>query len=155
LIIASGWCWHCLKTGRPMVCKPIHHAGRTHATCRRRTDLCNRTQCGMDCRRSRRTMSVLARVRRIWYLPVKIALPVGHEAQIRPRSGLAAKQSVTVLNSPGTIDADYRGEIKASHQPRTNRFYHYERWTNRTNGRRQVWSHESIPGQWTRQDFVG
>jgi hypothetical protein len=36
-----------LKTGRPMVCKPIHH-GRTHATCRRRTDLCNRTQCGMD-----------------------------------------------------------------------------------------------------------
>jgi dUTP pyrophosphatase len=43
---------------------------------------------------------------------VKIALPVGHEAQIRPRSGLAAKQSVTVLNSPGTIDADYRGEIK-------------------------------------------
>ena len=41
-----------------------------------------------------------------------IALPAGHEAQVRPRSGLAAKHGVTVLNSPGTIDADYRGEIK-------------------------------------------
>ncbi|WP_342736112.1 dUTP diphosphatase [Bradyrhizobium sp. B117] len=41
-----------------------------------------------------------------------IALPPGFEAQVRPRSGLAAKHGVTVLNSPGTIDADYRGEIK-------------------------------------------
>ncbi|MDD1528364.1 dUTP diphosphatase [Bradyrhizobium sp. WBOS7] len=41
-----------------------------------------------------------------------IALPPAHEAQVRPRSGLAAKHGVTVLNSPGTIDADYRGEIK-------------------------------------------
>jgi dUTP pyrophosphatase len=41
-----------------------------------------------------------------------IELPVGFEAQIRPRSGLAFKNGVTVLNSPGTIDADYRGEIK-------------------------------------------
>ena len=40
-----------------------------------------------------------------------IALPDGYEAQVRPRSGLAAKHGVTVLNSPGTIDADYRGEI--------------------------------------------
>ncbi|MCS3475490.1 dUTP pyrophosphatase [Bradyrhizobium elkanii] len=40
-----------------------------------------------------------------------IALPPGYEAQVRPRSGLAAKYGVTVLNSPGTIDADYRGEI--------------------------------------------
>ena len=40
-----------------------------------------------------------------------IELPVGFEAQIRPRSGLAAKQGISVLNSPGTIDADYRGEI--------------------------------------------
>ena len=40
-----------------------------------------------------------------------IALPEGYEAQIRPRSGLAAKNGITVLNSPGTIDADYRGEI--------------------------------------------
>ncbi len=41
-----------------------------------------------------------------------IELPVGYEAQVRPRSGLAIKHGVTVLNSPGTIDADYRGEIK-------------------------------------------
>lgn len=40
-----------------------------------------------------------------------IALPSGYEAQVRPRSGLAAKHGVTVLNSPGTVDADYRGEI--------------------------------------------
>ena len=42
-----------------------------------------------------------------------IALPRGYEAQVRPRSGLAAKHGVTVLNAPGTIDADYRGEVKA------------------------------------------
>jgi len=41
-----------------------------------------------------------------------IELPVGFEAQVRPRSGLAFKKGVTVLNSPGTIDADYRGEVK-------------------------------------------
>jgi dUTP pyrophosphatase len=41
-----------------------------------------------------------------------IALPKGYEAQVRPRSGLAAKHGITVLNSPGTIDADYRGEIR-------------------------------------------
>lgn len=40
-----------------------------------------------------------------------IELPVGYEAQVRPRSGLAAKKGITVLNTPGTIDADYRGEI--------------------------------------------
>ena len=40
-----------------------------------------------------------------------IELPIGYEAQVRPRSGLAAKHGITVLNSPGTIDADYRGEI--------------------------------------------
>lgn len=43
---------------------------------------------------------------------VAIALPPGFEAQVRPRSGFALKQGVTTLNSPGTIDADYRGEIK-------------------------------------------
>jgi dUTP pyrophosphatase len=43
---------------------------------------------------------------------VAIALPPDHEAQVRPRSGLAMRQGVTVLNSPGTIDADYRGEIQ-------------------------------------------
>jgi dUTP pyrophosphatase len=42
---------------------------------------------------------------------ISVALPVGVEAQVRPRSGLAARQGVTCLNSPGTIDADYRGEI--------------------------------------------
>jgi len=40
-----------------------------------------------------------------------VALPIGTEAQVRPRSGLAAKKGITVLNAPGTIDADYRGEI--------------------------------------------
>lgn len=42
---------------------------------------------------------------------IQIALPEGYEAQIRPRSGLALKKGVTVLNSPGTIDADYRGDV--------------------------------------------
>ena len=41
-----------------------------------------------------------------------IALPAGYEAQVRPRSGLALKHGITVLNSPGTVDADYRGELK-------------------------------------------
>ena len=44
---------------------------------------------------------------------LSIELPVGYEAQIRPRSGLALKSGITILNSPGTIDSDYRGEIKA------------------------------------------
>ena len=44
---------------------------------------------------------------------ISIALPAGYECQVRPRSGLAAKSGVTVLNAPGTVDADYRGEIKA------------------------------------------
>ena len=44
---------------------------------------------------------------------LRIALPVGYEAQIRPRSGLALKHGITVLNSPGTVDADYRGEVMA------------------------------------------
>lgn len=49
--------------------------------------------------------------RRLIPTGLKIALPVGYEAQIRPRSGLALKSGITVLNTPGTIDADYRGEI--------------------------------------------
>lgn len=49
--------------------------------------------------------------RRIVKTGLFIALPQGYEAQVRPRSGLAAKKGITVLNSPGTIDADYRGEI--------------------------------------------
>ena len=43
---------------------------------------------------------------------IKMDIPVGYEVQVRPRSGLAAKHGVTVLNSPGTIDSDYRGEVK-------------------------------------------
>ena len=45
---------------------------------------------------------------------IAIAIPVGWEGQVRPRSGLAAKRGVTVINSPGTIDADYRGEVKVA-----------------------------------------
>lgn len=45
---------------------------------------------------------------------LSIALPDGYEAQVRPRSGLAAKSGVTCLNTPGTVDADYRGEIKVN-----------------------------------------
>lgn len=45
---------------------------------------------------------------------ISIELPAGFEAQVRPRSGLAAKHGITVLNAPGTIDADYRGEIKVA-----------------------------------------
>src|SRR4030042_6275937 len=43
---------------------------------------------------------------------LKVEIPVGYEIQVRPRSGLAAKNNIGVLNSPGTIDSDYRGEIK-------------------------------------------
>ena len=46
-----------------------------------------------------------------------IALPDGTEAQVRPRSGLAAKYGISVLNAPGTIDADYRGEVNLSNEP--------------------------------------
>lgn len=49
--------------------------------------------------------------RRLIPTGLRIALPAGYEAQVRPRSGLALKKGITVLNSPGTIDADYRGEI--------------------------------------------
>jgi len=50
--------------------------------------------------------------RRLVPTGLKIALPAGYEAQVRPRSGLALKHGITLLNSPGTIDADYRGEVK-------------------------------------------
>ena len=50
--------------------------------------------------------------RRLIGTGLHIALPAGYEAQVRPRSGLALKQGITVLNTPGTIDADYRGEIR-------------------------------------------
>ena len=58
--------------------------------------------------------SITLKEREIKIIPcgISIGLPYGYEAQIRPRSGLAAKYGLTVLNSPGTIDSDYRGEIK-------------------------------------------
>ena len=68
---------------------------------------------GMDLRANLETPIVLKPLERA-LVPTGlfIELPVGTEAQIRPRSGLAIKKGVTVLNTPGTIDADYRGEIK-------------------------------------------
>lgn len=67
---------------------------------------------GMDIRANIEEPIVLAPLQRC-LVPtgLYIALPEGYEAQIRPRSGLAIKKGITVLNSPGTIDADYRGEI--------------------------------------------
>lgn len=61
---------------------------------------------------------------------LKIAVPAGFEAQVRPRSGLAIKQGITMLNSPGTIDADYRGEvmvIAVNHGQEMVRFNHGDR----------------------------
>jgi len=67
---------------------------------------------GMDLRANLSEVVVLAPLERaIIKTGLFIELPLGYEAQVRPRSGLAAKRGVTVLNSPGTIDADYRGEI--------------------------------------------
>ena len=67
---------------------------------------------GMDLRANLTEAVVLAPLdRAIIKTGLFIELPVGYEAQVRPRSGLAAKSGVTVLNSPGTVDADYRGEI--------------------------------------------
>jgi dUTP pyrophosphatase len=58
------------------------------------------------------TVTIASGARAVVPCGFSIALPTGYEAQVRPRSGLAAKYGVTVLNTPGTIDADYRGEIK-------------------------------------------
>lgn len=68
---------------------------------------------GMDLRASLEAPVILKTLERAM-IPTGlfIEIPNGYEAQIRPRSGLAAKSGITVLNSPGTIDADYRGEIK-------------------------------------------
>lgn len=68
---------------------------------------------GMDLRACTDAPLVLEPLQRV-LVPtgLSIALPAGYEAQVRPRSGLAAKHGITVLNAPGTIDADYRGEIK-------------------------------------------
>lgn len=67
---------------------------------------------GMDIRANlEESISLKPLERRLISTGLYIALPEGFEAQVRPRSGLAFKKGVTVLNSPGTIDADYRGEI--------------------------------------------
>ena len=61
---------------------------------------------------------------------LKIAVPAGYEGQVRPRSGLAIKQGITMLNSPGTIDADYRGEVMViaiNHGQDVVRFNHGDR----------------------------
>ncbi|MEI6522372.1 MAG: dUTP diphosphatase [Bacteroidota bacterium] len=68
---------------------------------------------GMDLRANiSESISLKSLCRELISTGIFIELPKGYEAQIRPRSGLAFKNGVTVLNSPGTIDADYRGEIK-------------------------------------------
>ncbi len=80
-----------------------HHALPAYAT---------EASAGMDLRANLSEPVVLHPLeRRLIPTGLFIALPVGYEAQIRPRSGLALKKGITVLNSPGTIDADYRGEI--------------------------------------------
>lgn len=70
---------------------------------------------GMDLRAQLETPITLAPLGRV-LVPTGlfIELPQGYEAQVRPRSGLAIKHGLTILNSPGTIDADYRGEIKVA-----------------------------------------
>ena len=71
-----------------------------------------RASAGMDLRASLSESVTLKPLERaIVKTGLFIELPIGFEAQVRPRSGLAAKRGITVLNSPGTIDADYRGEI--------------------------------------------
>lgn len=67
---------------------------------------------GMDLRANiEASITLKPMERRLIPTGLYIALPVGYEAQIRPRSGLALKHGITVLNTPGTIDADYRGEL--------------------------------------------
>ena len=67
---------------------------------------------GMDLRANLDQAVILKPLeRRLIPTGLRMALPPGYEAQVRPRSGLALKKGVTVLNSPGTIDADYRGEV--------------------------------------------
>lgn len=67
---------------------------------------------GMDLRANLEEPIILRPLeRRLIPTGLHIALPTGYEAQVRPRSGLALKKGITVLNSPGTIDADYRGEV--------------------------------------------
>lgn len=66
---------------------------------------------GMDVRAAESTMLAPGETRLV-ATGFSMSLPIGYEAQIRPRSGLAAKHQITILNAPGTIDADFRGEVK-------------------------------------------
>jgi dUTP pyrophosphatase len=67
---------------------------------------------GMDLRANLENEIILKPMERIMVLTgLFLEIPVGYEAQIRPRSGLAIKKGITIINSPGTIDADYRGEV--------------------------------------------
>lgn len=90
-----------------MICKIVNkskNATPTYATAQ---------SAGMDLRANLEESVILKPLERaIIPTGLFIELPVGYEAQVRPRSGLAAKHGITVLNTPGTIDADYRGEIK-------------------------------------------
>ncbi len=82
---------------------------------------------GMDLRANiNKTISLQPLERCIVQTGLFIELPVGIEAQVRPRSGLAAKHGVTVLNAPGTIDADYRGEIGVILVNLSNTVFHIE-----------------------------
>jgi hypothetical protein len=136
-----------------MVCKPIHH-GRTHSHAVGVPTYATEHSAGWTCG-SGDARCPSWQVRRIWYLPVwkslfqlATKLKSAHVLTRRETKRYSTQQSRNHRRRLPWWDQSN------SHQPRTNRFYHYERWTNRTNGRRQVWSHESIPGQWTRQDFL-
>lgn len=90
-----------------MQIKIINHSG--HALPAYETSL----SAGMDLRAFvPETVTIQPMERKMIPTGIHIELPAGYEAQVRPRSGLAWKYGITVLNSPGTIDADYRGEIK-------------------------------------------
>ena len=90
-----------------MTAIPVHYTGAGDLP-----DYVTPLSAGMDLRAQIETPITLAPLeRKIIPTGLSIALPKGHEAQVRPRSGLAAKHGITVLNAPGTIDADYRGDI--------------------------------------------
>ena len=75
-------------------------------------EYCTQHAAGMDLRANlSQEITIAPMERKLIPTGLFIELPVGYEAQVRPRSGLALKKGITVLNSPGTIDADYRGEI--------------------------------------------
>ena len=95
---------------------------------------------GMDLRANITEPIVLKPLERV-LVPtgIFIELPVGYEAQVRPRSGLATKHGITVINSPGTVDADYRGELKTSlvnlsNEPWSGQLHHSTWRTHRPDG---------------------